>query len=66
MTGSARLNCKAPVCDPDGRHLLTPDLLDVEQGVAGEYDGVAHLAQGPGGTSTEPRSAVTSESSSSR
>ena len=43
----ARLLCNAPVFDLDGRHLLTPDLLDVEHGVAGEYDGVVHLGDGP-------------------
>ena len=35
-----------PVFDHGGRHLLTPDLLDVEAGVAGEYDGPVHLEDG--------------------
>jgi hypothetical protein len=33
-----------PVFDRDGRHLGTPDLLDEEAGVVGEYDGPLHLA----------------------
>jgi hypothetical protein len=33
-----------PVFDRDGRHIGTPDLLDEEAGVAGEYDGPLHLA----------------------
>lgn len=33
-----------PVFDREGRHLGTPDLLDEEAGVAGEYDGPLHLA----------------------
>lgn len=32
-----------PLFDFDGHHLLTPDLLDVDRGVAGEYDGAVHL-----------------------
>jgi hypothetical protein len=32
-----------PVFDLDGRHIGTPDLLDVEAGVFGEYDGAMHL-----------------------
>lgn len=43
----ARLLCNAPIFDLDGRHLITPDLLDVEHGVAGEYDGAIHLERGP-------------------
>ncbi len=34
-------NC--PVFDLAGNHLGTPDLLDVESGTAGEYDGAVHL-----------------------
>ena len=30
---------------PGGRHIGTPDLLDPEAGVVGEYDGAAHLAR---------------------
>lgn len=33
-----------PLFDLDGNHLLTPDLLDAELGVAGEYDGPVHAA----------------------
>lgn len=36
------LLCNAPVFDRTGRHLFTPDLLDVDAGVAGEYDGSIH------------------------
>jgi hypothetical protein len=32
-----------PVFDLHGRHLGTPDLLDLEAGVVGEYDGAIHL-----------------------
>lgn len=32
-----------PVFDLDGNHLFTPDLLDEEWGVLGEYDGAIHL-----------------------
>ena len=35
-----------PVFDLAGRHLGTPDLLDLEAGVVGEYDGRLHLADG--------------------
>jgi len=34
--------CKVPVFSLDGRLLGCPDLLDVEAGVAGEYDGADH------------------------
>ncbi len=37
--------CNAPVFDLAGRHLGTPDLIDPETGVMGEYDGDAHLAR---------------------
>ncbi len=33
-----------PVFDMDGRHIGTPDLIDVEAGVVGEYDGSLHLS----------------------
>jgi len=35
--------CNHPVFDREGRHIGTPDLLDVEAGVAGEYDSALHL-----------------------
>ena len=35
--------CNVPVFDLAGRHIGTPDLLDEEAGVAGEYDGSLHL-----------------------
>lgn len=35
--------CNVPVFDRGGTHLGTPDLLDVEAGVVGEYDGALHL-----------------------
>ena len=34
--------CNRPVYDLDGHHLGTPDLLDPDRGVAGEYDGADH------------------------
>lgn len=40
-----RTNC--PIFDLEGRHLLTPDLLDEEAGVIGEYDGAVHLEAHP-------------------
>jgi hypothetical protein len=33
-----------PVFDLSGRHIGTPDLIDVEAGVLGQYDGGLHLA----------------------
>ena len=38
--------CNRPVFDQDGRHLGTPDILDPEAGVVGEYDGRVHLDMG--------------------
>ncbi|MDQ6523370.1 hypothetical protein RB608_07170 [Nocardioides sp. LHD-245] len=38
------LLCNQPVFDLAGHHLFTPDLLDPEAGVAGEYDGSVHEA----------------------
>ncbi len=35
--------CNVPVFDRHGRHIGTPDLLDEEAGVVGEYDGSLHL-----------------------
>ncbi|MBM7518963.1 hypothetical protein [Nocardioides nitrophenolicus] len=43
-TAVLRTNC--PLFDPaspTGRHLVTPDLVDLRAGVVGEYDGVVHL-----------------------
>lgn len=34
-----------PIFDLRGSHLLTPDLLDPEAGVVGEYDGPTHLEE---------------------
>ena len=42
--GITHVVCNRPVFSIDGEHLGTPDLLDLEAGVAGEYDGPAHLA----------------------
>ncbi|HWJ65558.1 MAG TPA: hypothetical protein VNT31_02680 [Nocardioides sp.] len=36
------LLCNQPVFDLEGNHVFTPDLLDVEAGVAGEYNGEVH------------------------
>ena len=41
--GLPRPLCNRPVFDLRGRHLGTPDLLDVDAGVIGEYDGAVHL-----------------------
>jgi hypothetical protein len=38
--------CNRPVFDRSGRHVGTPDLLDVEAGLVGEYDGPLHLQGG--------------------
>jgi hypothetical protein len=35
--------CNVPIFDRAGRHIGTPDILDEEAGVAGEYDGSFHL-----------------------
>jgi hypothetical protein len=37
--------CNRPLFDLIGRHIGTPDLLDVEAGVIGQYDGELHLAR---------------------
>ena len=39
----SRLLSNTPIFDLHGRHLGTPDLLDPEAGVVGEYDGSHHL-----------------------
>jgi hypothetical protein len=41
--GLPRPLCNVPVFDRSGRHIGTPDLLDEEAGVVGEYDGSLHL-----------------------
>lgn len=40
----ARLAYNVPVFSLDGRHLGTPDVLDLDVGVRGEYEGALHLA----------------------
>jgi len=35
--------CNQPIFDRNGRHVGTPDFLDVEAGVVGEYEGPIHL-----------------------
>ncbi len=35
--------CNAPVFDLAGRHIGTPDILDEQAGVAGEYDASLHI-----------------------
>ncbi|MFJ9392796.1 hypothetical protein ACIRON_28525 [Nocardioides sp. NPDC101246] len=42
--GLADIVCNRPVFDLDGRHIGTPDVLDLRAGVVGEYDGELHLA----------------------
>lgn len=44
--GAPRPLCNRPVFSVTGQHLFTPDLLDPDAGVAGEYDGLLHLADG--------------------
>lgn len=39
-----RPRCNVPIFDAAGGHIATPDLLDVDAGVAGEYEGALHLA----------------------
>ena len=41
--GLPRPRCNVPVFDCRGRHIGTPDLIDLEHGVVGEYDGALHL-----------------------
>lgn len=48
LTWSMRLGLRhvvtnRPVFDLEGRHIGTPDVLDLERGVVGEYDGEVHL-----------------------
>ncbi|WP_406035427.1 hypothetical protein OG801_09405 [Nocardioides sp. NBC_00163] len=42
--GIAGVVSNRPVFDLDGRHIGTPDVLDLERGVVAEYDGALHLA----------------------
>ena len=44
---SRMLLTNRPIFDRTGRHLITPDLLDEQAGVAGEYDGAIHLEDVP-------------------
>lgn len=46
VAGLPRPRANVAVFDLDGRHRVTPDLLDVETGVVGEYDGAGHLDRG--------------------
>lgn len=41
--GLPRPLCNVPIFDRSGHHLGTPDLLDPDRGVIGEYDGALHL-----------------------
>lgn len=41
--GFPRPLCNVPIFDNDGNHIGTPDLLDPDAGIAGEYDGRHHL-----------------------
>lgn len=41
--GLPRPLCNQPIFDRSGRHVGTPDLLDLESGLIGEYDGGLHL-----------------------
>ena len=64
--GMPRPLMNRPVFDLQGRHIGTPDLLDVEAGVYGEYDSELHLdgrrrLQGP-----HPRGRVPDDSDSNR
>jgi hypothetical protein len=42
--GLPRPACNRPVFRIDGSHLGTPDFIDVEAGLVGQYDGELHLA----------------------
>ena len=41
--GLAKPRFNLPIFDRAGRHICTPDLLDEEAGVVGEYNGALHL-----------------------
>ncbi|MEI7059314.1 hypothetical protein WBG06_26065 [Nocardioides sp. CCNWLW239] len=41
--GLTDIVCNRPVFDLEGRHIGTPDVLDLQAGVVGEYDGELHL-----------------------
>ncbi len=45
VAGFPRPLTNVPVFDLEGRHVGTPDILDVEAGVAGQYDGAVHLTR---------------------
>ena len=38
--------CNQPVFDRQGRHIGTPDIIDIEAGVVGQYNGKLHLEGG--------------------
>lgn len=42
--GLSRPLCNAPVFDLEGRHVGTPDLVDPELGLVGQYHGADHLS----------------------
>lgn len=41
--GFPRPLCNQPIFDLSGHHIATPDILDLESGTYGEYDGAMHL-----------------------
>ncbi|WP_145725812.1 MULTISPECIES: hypothetical protein [unclassified Nocardioides] len=41
----SRPRANIPLFDSSGRHLGTPDLVDVDAGVAADYDGLVHLGR---------------------
>ena len=45
VAGLPRPLTNVPVFDRHGRHVGTPDILDVRAGVVGEYDGAVHLTR---------------------
>jgi len=45
LAGFPRPLTNVPVFDREGRHVGTPDILDVRAGVVGEYDGAVHLTR---------------------
>jgi hypothetical protein len=47
QSGRGRPLTNMPLFDHDGRHLVTPDLIDPMAGVAGEYNGAPHAGLDP-------------------